>query len=154
MRPEMLNVNVAQIEQRTADVSRGREKNGRQESRTTNPFMRGDTVIVRVSDLEKARKWYEEKLGFDASFVGNNEIVVFKTGGETSFTIYKLKPGEKKAAGKTPSSYPIFYATDLNKAHQQLKDRGVSVGPIQEDEGTQWFSFWDLDQNLLEVCHW
>src|SRR2546428_5459384 len=89
-----------------------------------------------------------------SEYGGKDEIVVFKTGGETSFTIYKLKPGEKKATGETPSSYPIFYAVDAKKAHQQLKDRGVKVGPIQEDEGSQWFSFWDLDQNLLEVCHW
>lgn len=124
------------------------------ESRTTNPFTRVDTVIVRVPDLDKARKWYEEKLGFEVSFVGKDEIVVFKTGGETTFTIYKLKPGEKKATGETPSSYPIFYAIDAKKAHQQLKDRGVKVGPIQEDEGSQYFSLWDLDQNLLEVCQW
>jgi catechol 2,3-dioxygenase-like lactoylglutathione lyase family enzyme len=124
------------------------------ESKTTNLFTRVDTVIVRVPDLAKARKWYEEKLGFQVSFVGKDEIVVFKTGGETSLTIYKLKPGEKKATGKTPSSYPIFYAVDAMKAHQQLKERGVKVGPIQEDETSQWFSFWDLDQNLLEVCHW
>ncbi len=28
-------------------------------------------------------------------------MVVFKTGGETSFTIYKLKPGEKKTVTAT-----------------------------------------------------
>jgi len=65
-----------------------------------------------------------------------------------------LKPGEKKSAGKTPASYPIFYAANIDEAHRQLKERGVKVGPVQRDEGTQWFSFWDLDQNLLEVCHW
>ena len=112
-----------------------------QGSRLANPFTRVDTVIVRVPDLDKAKRWYEEKLGFEASFIGKGEIVVFKTGGETSFTIYKLKPGEKKSAGKTSASYPIFYAADADKAHRQLKERGVRVGPVQRDEGQQWFSF-------------
>ena len=48
------------------------------ESRPANPFTRVDTVIVRVPDLDKAKRWYEEKLGFEASFIGKNEIVVFK----------------------------------------------------------------------------
>ena len=121
-----------------------------------NPFTRVDTVIVRVPDLDKVRKWYEEKLGFEAGFGGKKErIVAFKTGGETSLTIYELKPGEKKNPGQIPSSYPIFYAPDIAKAHQHLTDREVKVGPIEGDpKDTQWFSFWDLDQNLLEVCHW
>ncbi len=123
--------------------------------KTENPFTKVDTVIVRVPDLDKARKWYEEKLGFETAFVGKKErIVVFKAGSETSLTIYELKPGEKKTTGKTSSSYPIFYAPDINKAHRLLKERGIKIGPIEGDQDTQWFSFWDLDQNLLEVCHY
>ncbi len=124
--------------------------------KTENPFTKVDTVIVRVPDLDKARKWYEEKLGFEATLTGKKErFVVFKAGSETSFTIYELKQGEKKTIGKTQSSYPIFYAPDIVKAHQLLEERGVKVGPIQgEAQDTQWFSFWDLDQNMLEVCHY
>lgn len=84
-----------------------------------SPFSRVDTVIVRVPDLDKARRWYEEKLGFEVGFVGKKErIVVFKTGGETSLTIYELKPGERKNTGEAPGSYPIFYASDIATAHQ------------------------------------
>ncbi len=124
--------------------------------KTENPFTKVDTVIVRVPDLDKARKWYEEKLGFETAFVGKKErIVVFKAGSETSLTIYELKPGEKKAKGKAPSSYPIFYAPDIVKAHKELKERGVSVGPFRGKPGeTRWFEFSDLYHNLLEACHY
>ncbi len=124
--------------------------------RAVSPFTKVDTVIVRVPDLEEARKWYEGKLALQASFTDEKErIVVFKTGGETSFTIWELKPGEKKATGKTPSSFPIFYASDIVKAHKELKERGVSVGPVQGKPGeTRWFEFSDLYQNLLEACHY
>ncbi len=124
--------------------------------KTENPFTKVDTVIVRVPDLDKARRWYEEKVGFQAAFTGKKErFIVFKAGSETSFTVYELKPGEKKATGKTPGSYPIFYTPDIVKAHRLLRGRGVKVGPVQgEQQDTKWFSFWDLDQNLLEVCHY
>ncbi len=50
---------------------------------------------------------------------------------------------------------PTFFAPDINAAHKHLRDRGVKVGPIEGTAGeTQWFSFWDLDQNLVEVCHY
>ncbi|HEY4822496.1 MAG TPA: VOC family protein [Candidatus Bathyarchaeia archaeon] len=124
--------------------------------KTTNLFAKVDTVIVRVSDLEKARRGYQDKLSLQPGFTDEKErIVVFNTGGETSFTIWELKPGAKKATAKTPSSFPIFYAPDIIKAHKELKERGVKLGSIQGKPGeTQWFEFWDLDQNLLEACHY
>lgn len=123
----------------------------------TRPFTKVDTVIVRVPRLEQARKWYEENLGLQPAFVDTEKdrLVIFKTGGETSLTVYELKPGEEKSTGKTPASYPIFYAPDINAAHKHLTDRGVEVGPVQGTPGqTQWFSFWDLDRNQLEACHY
>jgi catechol 2,3-dioxygenase-like lactoylglutathione lyase family enzyme len=115
-----------------------------------------DTVIVRVPDLEKARSWYEKKLGFQATYASDEErIVVFNVGSETSFTIFELKPGEKKESGKTQNSFPIFYAKDIAATHKELKERGVKVGTIQGKSGeTEWFEFWDFDGNLLEVCHY
>jgi catechol 2,3-dioxygenase-like lactoylglutathione lyase family enzyme len=74
----------------------------------TRPFTKVDTVIVRVPDLEKARKWYEEKLGLQPAVTSEKErLVIFKTGGETSFTVYELKPGEEKTTGKTLPAIPF-----------------------------------------------
>ena len=123
----------------------------------TRLFTKVDTVIVRVPDLERARKWYEENLDLEPGFIDTRKdrLVIFKTGGETSFTIYELKPGEERPTGKTPASYPILYAPDIIAAHRHLTEHGVKVGPVQGTPGrTQWFSFWDLDQNLIEVCHY
>lgn len=73
----------------------------------TRPFTKVDTVIVRVPDLEKARKWYEENPGLQSGVTSEKErLVIFKTGGETSFTIYELKPGEEKTTGKTLPAIP------------------------------------------------
>lgn len=125
-------------------------------NQTKGIFTKIDTVIVRVGKLAEAQAWYEQKLGFRPSYIGEQErLVVFNVGGETPLTIYELKPGEMTEPQSTASSYPIFYADDIQAAHELLSARGVEVGPIEgEPDGTQWFAFKDCDGNQLEVCHY
>lgn len=119
-------------------------------------FTKIDTVIMRVRNLEQARQWYEEKLGFKPGYVDERErLVVFEIGGPTSLTIWEWKPGEAVPDTKQPSSFPIFYPEDVMEAHRTLAERGVDVGPIEGEPGsTQWFFFRDPDGNRMEVCHY
>jgi catechol 2,3-dioxygenase-like lactoylglutathione lyase family enzyme len=122
-----------------------------------NIFPKIDTVILRVKDLEKARRWYEEKLGFEAGYVGSKEkIVVFNLGTTpTSLTIYELKPGEKSSLKNgVQRTYPIFYSENINNSYETLRNRDVRVGKIEGDSESQWFSFYDVDDNQLEACHY
>lgn len=119
-------------------------------------FAKIDTVIVRVRQLEEARAWYEEKLGFHAMYTDESQrLVVFDVGEKTSLTIYELGPGEVMASRGASRCYPIFYASDIQAAHQLLLEREVEVGPIEGEPGaTQWFVFKDCDGNALEACHY
>ncbi len=119
-------------------------------------FTKVDTVIVRVQRLEDAQRWYEEKLGFRIGYCDEKErLVVFDLGAETSLTIYEWKPDQQRPGGDAQSSYPIFYPRDIDAVHRHLADHGVKVGSIDADgRGTRWFTFWDLDSNRLEVCHY
>jgi|GEM_PF-4828330 len=53
-------------------------------------FLQGiDTVILRVSDIEKSKKWYTQKLGLNA--IHQDErlgLVVLDTFSPTSLTIW------------------------------------------------------------------
>lgn len=122
-------------------------------------------MIVRVRDLEKARLWYEEKLGLKAAFIDETEkLAVLGTGGTTRLTIYQLKPREKlvtpplafegSAGGeRVAGTYPILCAEDIKATYELLKSRGVAVEPeIHSGGGGQWFAFADLDGNKMEVC--
>jgi catechol 2,3-dioxygenase-like lactoylglutathione lyase family enzyme len=129
-------------------------------------FTKLDTVIVRVRDLERARAWYDEKLGLKAAFIDDTEkLAVLGTGGATSLTIYQLKPREKlvtppltfeasPGGERVAGTYPIFCADDIKTTYELLKSRGVMVEPeIHTGGGGQWFAFSDLDGNKMEVCH-
>lgn len=115
-----------------------------------------DTVIIRVRRLEQAQAWYAKKLGLNAVYEDQNErLVVFSLDGETSLTIYELKPGEMFPTEGTARSFPIFSAGDIHEAHKLLSARGVEVGSIEgEAGGTEWFMLKDCDGNTLEVCHY
>jgi hypothetical protein len=45
----------------------------------------------------------------------------------------------------------MLFAAKLQKTHDWLKDRGVTVGPIGLDSGGNQF-FTSLDGNLIEMC--
>jgi catechol 2,3-dioxygenase-like lactoylglutathione lyase family enzyme len=116
-------------------------------------FSRLDTVLLRVRDFQAAKAWYEEKLGFTASYVNETEkLAVFDTGGATSLTIWQLKPSERLVIGGIHGTFPIFLADDAKSSHERMESMNIEVEEIQESGGVLSFGFFDLDGNRLEVC--
>ncbi len=114
------------------------------------PFLRLDTVILRVRDIKKARAWYQQKLGFRPTYSDDDEkLVVLDLQGTTSLTLWQLKEKEKLTASST---YPIFLAEDIQAAHETLAAQRVKTEPVTENNGLRWFGFYDLDGNRMEVC--
>ena len=115
-------------------------------------FLQGiDTVILRVSDIEKSKEWYTKKLGLVAIHQDEKlKLVVLDTFSPTSLTIWETD--EKIQPNPRTSSYPIFRTTDAKEAHRHLKNREVNVGKLTTDHIVTYFTFQDLDNNILEVC--
>ena len=112
-----------------------------------------DTVLLRVRDVDRARAWYQEKLGFgEPYFDAGERLAVFDLGGSTSLTLWELKPGERLADGDQPRQFPIFSVEDARTAWGLLRGRGVSVNGVVEGGGVTYFTFQDPDGNHLEAC--
>lgn len=110
-----------------------------------------DTVIVRVSDVEQAKRWYHERLGLSVIWEDiQNKLVVLNTGGPTSLTIWQTD--NIVNVNRDTASYPIFTTYDSNAAHSELKKRGVDVSGLIDDGVVKYFQFFDIDGNVLEVC--
>jgi catechol 2,3-dioxygenase-like lactoylglutathione lyase family enzyme len=114
------------------------------------------TPYIPVADLERARKFYEEKLGLDPGkeFA---EGMIYKCGKGTTFYMYK-----SEGAGTSKASYAFWEVDDVAAEVAQLKDRGVVFqeydmpGLTMENsiatEGgakTAWFK--DSEGNILAV---
>ncbi|WP_442598914.1 VOC family protein [Neobacillus sp. D3-1R] len=117
-------------------------------------FSKMDTIILRVADIKAAKKWYEEVLEFTSSYESNGDhaIVIFPIGNGPSITLYEWQHDESHSPAS--SSYPIFFAENIEEVHTKLTSRGVETSELQKDGSTTFFTFYDLNGNKLEVCYW
>ena len=73
-----------------------------------NKLLQGiDTVIIRVSDIEVSKDWYQEKLGLLPVWDDPQmHLVVLDTNSATSLTLWQTK--KKISIDQETASYPIF----------------------------------------------
>lgn len=111
------------------------------------------TVIIPVSDQDKALEFYTGKLGFevrnDVSFgEGNRWLEVAPPGGGATVAIMPPRPGETPSNTQTCVA---FTTDDVDAGHAALEERGVEVEEVTGGEGPvpRMFFFRDLDKNML-----
>src|ERR1043165_1792056 len=112
-------------------------------------------VSLPVSDQERAKSFYVEKLGFTvlADYVmgnaeageraGNRWVMLVPPGGGVSITLTTwfedLRPGVMKMSLST---------SDVEKTYQELKAKGVEpINDISDAPWGKWFSVDDPDGN-------
>jgi len=110
-----------------------------------------DKVIIRVFDIARSRDWYKTILGFEESLEDlKYKLIVFDTGSPTSLTIWETD--RNIAIEKETTTYIIFKTKDANAMRLELKNKGVLVDQLIEDDFVKYFFFYDLDGNILEAC--
>ena len=117
-----------------------------------NLFNHGiDTLVIRVSNIVSARKWYQEVMGLTPVWNDpDNNLIVLETGGMTSLTLWQTD--DSIQSNKATSSYPIFKTTEIELARQHLQEKGVKVGDLIDETLLKYFFFYDEDGNMLEAC--
>ena len=114
------------------------------------------TPMIAVSDLDRARKFYEETLGLRTEEEWGGEGVTMKSG-DTVVNVYK-----SEFAGTNQATALNFDVEDLEHEVRELKEKGVFFehydlpglkqdGDIYTAEGmkTAWFK--DPDGNILSL---
>ena len=110
---------------------------------------------IAVSDLGRARKFYEETLGLKA-MDERSDGVRYKVG-STWLLVYPSSFG-----GTNKATYMSFEVDDVEKTVKELRDRGVTfeeydmpglktVNGIAEIQGVKGAWFKDLDGNIIAV---
>ena len=112
---------------------------------------------IAVSDLSRARKFYEETLGLEP-LDERSDGIRYRTGGVTWFLVYP-----SQFAGTAKSTYMTFQVDNVETAVKELRDRGIvfeeydfpglkTVDGIAEIQGVvkgAWFK--DPDGNILAL---
>jgi catechol 2,3-dioxygenase-like lactoylglutathione lyase family enzyme len=92
-----------------------------------------EVVVVPVSDVDRAKEFYEEKMGFvvdhDARFGDGTRVVqLTPPGSACSIAIgtglAPMEPGSVKGLQ--------LVVTDMDTAYEELSGRGLELGEVQE----------------------
>jgi catechol 2,3-dioxygenase-like lactoylglutathione lyase family enzyme len=95
-----------------------------------------EVVTIPVSNVESARDFYAEKLGFNVDIdetVGDGDRLVQLTPPGSACSIHLSKPGMGMETGSIDGVFLVV--PDVIAARAELAERGVEVGEIQVFEG-------------------
>jgi catechol 2,3-dioxygenase-like lactoylglutathione lyase family enzyme len=112
--------------------------------------------MIAVKDLDRARKFYEDKLGLETKDEWGGEGATMKSG-DTLINVYR-----SEFAGTNKATALNFDVDDIDKEVSELKEKGVMFehydlpglerqGDLHVAEGfkTAWFK--DPDGNILSL---
>jgi len=118
------------------------------------PFYIADNCAVDVRNLAAAREWYKEKLGLHEANAEREEdsgrpfADLHISNDDAFLSLVELAPG-----ASAENLHVIFFAKNLDKAHQWLAGRGVAAEPTATDSGgNRLFRLHDLEGNTIEIC--
>jgi catechol 2,3-dioxygenase-like lactoylglutathione lyase family enzyme len=114
------------------------------------------TPMIAVKDIDRARKFYEDTLGLEATEEMGGEVLAIKSG-DTVISVYR-----SEFAGTNKATALTFDVDDIESEVRELKDKGVFFeqydmpglerkGDLYIAEGmkTTWFK--DPDGNILSL---
>ena len=121
------------------------------EATMTLPEMKLENVPVPVSDVDRAKAFYEKagfRLDVDTRPTDTMRVVHFTPPGSACSIVFGTGMGE--ITTMTPGSVKGLHliVDNIDTARSALTQRGVAVGEITEVSGVKYASFSDPDGNL------
>jgi predicted enzyme related to lactoylglutathione lyase len=108
-------------------------------------------VMLYVNDIDRATKWYQEKLDFKADFASPHYASLQLQ--EIGFRLDLHPTGvDSNEVGYGAITY--FKVKNINEAVAKLKGKDIRVGEPKTEGGSTFATFWDSEGNalgLLEV---
>src|SRR5215216_6970555 len=115
-------------------------------------------VSVVVSDMQKAKEFYAEKLGLEVAtdYRQNDDnwwVTLILPGGGASLTLARSSTTSNEPP--RPGTVGFYLSTsDIAAAHKELNEKGVKTGEIRDNlygpgSGVKFIQFQDLDGNSV-----
>lgn len=115
-----------------------------------------ELVPVPVSDIDRAKAFYSERLGFQVDVDvrpadGVRVVQLTPPGSACSITLTTGIPWLDMPAGSLRGLHLVV--SDIEEARTALIDRGAEVGPAEDIGGVFYASFADPDGNTWTLQH-
>jgi len=113
--------------------------------------MKLELVPIPVSDVDRAKAFYAEKVGFhvDHDVQPGNGMRVIQLTPPGSHCSIVIGTGLGEITAMQPGSIKALHlvVADITKAREALASRGVAVGAVDDMGGVKYVSFSDPDGN-------
>ena len=90
------------------------------------------TANIPAADLRRAREFYAEKLGLTPANELDGVMLIYKTGGGTTFSVYQTEFG-----GQAGHTIAQWHVDDVAAEVRQLQDKGVTFEQY-DMPGVEW----------------
>jgi len=126
-----------------------------------NMEQRLSVITLGVDNLAAQKEFYKSKIGWDA-VAENKDIIFFKLNGFLFSLFDRRQLAQSSGVDATGSgfrsltiSYNVPSKEDVDKMHQKFIDDGVPIlkTPVATPFGGYYFTFSDLEGNVLEVAY-
>jgi catechol 2,3-dioxygenase len=115
-------------------------------------------LVLRVKDVERSRRFFEEILGFPVVATNQRGMVFFSTDAKDNHHMLALMPGKEGAAMPTPDqvgmqhvSFELGSFAELQAAYRLFREKGVTIDHTVYHGITKSVYFYDPDGNRFEV---
>ena len=103
------------------------------------------SIWFRVKDLEAARAFYRDKLGFDEAYVDEEDRWARFVRGSAEVALAEGEPTDE-------GTVLTLDVADVKAEAERLRSAGVTVGTVLEIPGTiRLLDVFDLDGNRLQL---
>ncbi|HEX4725309.1 MAG TPA: VOC family protein [Pseudonocardiaceae bacterium] len=115
-----------------------------------------ELVPVPVTDIDRARSFYEDRLGFHLDVdvrpaSGVRVVQLTPPGSSCSISLLEGLPFAEMPAGSLRGLHLVV--SDIEQARATLVERGVDVGAVQDMGGVYYAYFADPDGNTWTLQH-
>ena len=114
-------------------------------------------VVLRVKDVARSRRFFEEVMGVPVVAQNERGMVFFSTDVEENHHMIAIMPGKEGAAMPTPDqigmqhvSFELGSFAELQEAYQRLKSKNVPLDHTTFHGVTKSVYFYDPDGNRFE----
>lgn len=115
-------------------------------------------LVLRVKDVERSRRFFEEVLGLPVVAQNERGMVFFSTDVKDNHHMLAIMPGKEGAAMPTPDQHGMQHVSfelgtfaELQDAYRRFKENGVPIDHTVFHGITKSVYFYDPDGNRLEV---
>ncbi len=111
-------------------------------------------ATIDVSDIDRARKFYEEFMGFEVVQTSKISLLI-RIGGQTSIAVVKVKHPLKMDL-MNHNGLDVQTKEEVDRAHEVVCAEAEKWGlhkitTPSLQHGTYSFYFWDADENVWEI---